>query len=423
MTSEKGVTSLNLRSWQIRTTLLFSFTYFFFYLCRVNYPIALPFIKAEFQVSAFEIGLIASALTFGYGFGQLINGFLVDRYGARLMMSIGAIMSALANFLMGSSNVLTWAILAWAFNGYFQAMGYPSTCKLISTWFTEDKRGKPLGISEMLQSAASIITIPLSAYIALTFGWRMIFTFPAAILLIMTLIYFPFARDTPKHVGNDDVNFKNTVPILRDMKEKYLKAFASPRLVTAYFSYGFSQFVRYALITWIPIFFYTASGYDLYKAAWISTAFQFGGLVGSPFIGYLNDKYFHTRKWMLISVGMCISGAAGCFIGFVPATNVLLIIAILLICGAAIEALEVAYFLTPIDYLGEEMSATGVGCMNAVGKFTASLQGVVLGFIVDAFGFASAFVTAGLFGLLATILIIPSRKKVNVKQVKVKVGG
>lgn len=404
--------SLNIKSWQIRTTALFSIVYFAYYLCRYNYPLALPFIKAEFGTSAFQIGLIATALTLGYGFGQLINGFLTDRIGPKIIMTFGGIIAAVANLLMGANLVFSLFILIWAVNGYFQAMGYPATCKLISNWFPkENERGKPLGMSEMFQSAASIAIIPFSAFLAISFGWRYIFFIPAFILFALSLVNYVFGRDSPYP---KQVNVK---PIWSEMRESYGKAFGDLRLLSAYFSYGFAQFVRYAMITWIPIYLFTVTGQDLFKAAWISTAFQFGGLIGSPIIGVLNDKYFHSRKWLLISIGMLVSGIVGSFIGVVPPSNVLLIIIILLVCGAFIEALEVAYFLTPIDYLGQKMSATGVGCMNAVGKLTASLQGVILGLMIDMFGYYSAFITAGVFAVVATILIIPSRKRINVAQV------
>jgi len=407
-TSKENDVKMSLKSWQIRITSLFSTTYFFYYLARYNFALALPFMMIEFNVTKTALGIIATALTLAYGFGQLINGFLTDRVGTRIIMTIGGLMAALFNFLMGQNYIYDLFILIWALNGYFQAMGYPATCKLVATWFKrEDQRGKPLGMSEMFQSIASIIVIPMSALLAVVFGWRMIFTAPAVMLSVASIIFYALAKNAP---NEERTQKQQKPPLLSEMKESYRKTYGNWRLVSADFSYGFSQFVRYSMITWLPIYFFTVTGFDIFKAAWFSTVFQIGGALGSPLIGWLNDKYFYKRKWLLIAIGMLISGLCGGSLGFVPATNPIGIIAILLVCGVAIESLEVSYFLIPVDSLGEKYSATGVGCMNAVGKFVASLQGIILGWMADLFSFSAAFATAGIFGGIAALLVIPSRK-------------
>lgn len=394
--------AINMRYWQIRITVLFSSVYFFYYLARINYPLALPFLKTEFGVSNLELGTIATALTLCYAVGQLTNGFIVDRIGPGIMMLIGGLGSCAANLLMGWNSVFTLFPMFWGLNGYFQSMGYPATLKLVSNWFPrQDQRGKPVGMSEMLQSVASLIIIPFSAVVGVALGWRYIFYVPSIMLLIASVLFFAFSRDAPNPVK------AVKKPLLQDIKESYGTAFSNWRLISANFSYGFSTFVRYSLITWIPLYLYQASGQDLFKAVWIATTFQIGGVIGSPLVGWLSDNYFASKKWLLIALGMLVSGVAGTSIGFIPITNPLLIMAVLLLCGVAIESLEVAYFLTPVEILGDKLSATGVGTMNATGKFVASFQGIVLGYLIDSFGWYSAFICAGLFGIVSAALILP----------------
>jgi len=391
-----------MRNMQIRITLLFSITYFFFYLCRLNFSMALPFIKEEFNVSNIQLGGIATALTMGYAVGQLLNGFLVDRRGPRIMMVIGGLCSAVANFAMGANPIFGSFILIWAVNGYFQATGYPATCRLIANWFKEDSRGKPLGVSEAFQSLASILTIPLSAALTVLYGWRMLFFAPAIILSAASLLFYVLAKDFPD-------SREKRISLIDDVKLSYGKALSNWRLVSANFSYGFSTFVKYAMITWIPIYLYTISGQDLYKVVWFGILFQVGGVVGSILMGFVSDSFLGRRKWLIIFFGMIGAGLSGASVGFLTMADPILIISMLLICGALVESLEVAYFLVPIDILGARHSATGTGVMNATGKFVASLQGVLLGWMIDGFGYSAAFATAGVFGAVASLLILPMR--------------
>lgn len=392
------------------TTLLFAISYFFYYLCRYNYPIALPFIKEEFALSAAQIGTIATALTLGYAVGQLINGVLADRYGPRLILTIGGLGSMVANLAMGGSAFYTALVFGWFVNGYFQAMGYPASLRLISNWFKREERGKQVGWSEAAQSVASVLILPVAAWLASRFSWRMVFVGPSLVMGAAMLWYYRKCRDYPEHIGPEDSldHFKaHPQPLLAEMIERYRLALGNWRLVAANVSYGLCQFVRYAMVTWIPSYLYETTGESIMAIAIKGTAFQLGGVFGSILVGWLSDlKIFNSRRWLVISICMVGSAIAAAAVGFVP-PGIWTILALGL-CGVGIESIEVAYFLTPSDFLGDDMTATGVGCMNATGKLIASLQGTTLGFIIDRFGYGSAFGTAGVFGLLAAILVIPS---------------
>lgn len=406
---------------RLNVVLWFSVVYFFYYLARYNFPVALPFIKQELNLSATQVGWIATALTIGYALGQLINGVLVDRRGPRIMMTIGGVGSMVANMMMGGSDIYSLFILAWLANGYFQAMGYPSSLRLIANWFDPQDRGKAIGASEFAQSVASIVILPLAGFLASRFSWRLVFVVPGLLMGLATAWYYARAKDHPwgyMRVENEQGDILETKddgatwteeekkPLLEDMVQRYRQVFADPRLLCANLSYGFSQFVRYAMITWIPAYLYESTGMGIFAAALAGASFQVGGALGSVMVGWASDlPIFRERRWFIIAGGMVFSAIAGVAVGWLPAG--VGTIAALALCGVGIEALEVAYFLIPVDFLGEKMTATGVGCMNATGKAVASLQGAMLGRIIDAFGYGAAFGTAGAFGLLAAVLVLP----------------
>jgi len=189
---------LKLKHWQIAYTLLTSCFYLTYYFARYNYAVTIPFIQAEFQLSNTLVGLIATALTAGYALGQFINGFLIDRYGPRIMMTLGAFLSTIANFGMAVSQSFTHLIGSWATNGYVQAMGYGSCCKLYTSWFSPENRGKPLGFNEFLQSFASTIILPIGAFIITILGWRYVYVIPVLPLSFMAVIYYVLIRNHPR---------------------------------------------------------------------------------------------------------------------------------------------------------------------------------------------------------------------------------
>ncbi len=108
--------------WKKRVFFTLWVTYGSFYLCRVNMSIALPDIMKEFGYSRTEVGMIGSALFAAYAIGQFINGQLGDKFGARKLITLGIIVSAVDEYSFGFAKTLSAMIIIWGVNGYFQSM-------------------------------------------------------------------------------------------------------------------------------------------------------------------------------------------------------------------------------------------------------------------------------------------------------------
>ena len=126
----------NLRGWQRRIFSTVWITYFAYYLCRYNMPIAKTRLCETFSWDAAQFGQILSALLLMYAVGQFVNGQLADRFGARMIASLGVLGSVTMNLLifvvvmlptddgLPSKMVLWSLIMLWGANGFFQAMGW-----------------------------------------------------------------------------------------------------------------------------------------------------------------------------------------------------------------------------------------------------------------------------------------------------------
>jgi predicted MFS family arabinose efflux permease len=210
------------------------------------------------------------------------------------MMTIGGLGAMLANLWMGGSVYFEMFVVAWLANGYFQAMGYPSTLKLVVNWFKPQEQGRAVGASEFAQSLASILILPLAGWLAVQYSWRLVFFVPALLMGVVSVWYWTQARDHP--LDWDEV--QEDKPLLRDMLARYRAALGDWRLVSADLSYGASQFVRYAMITWIPLYLVQTTGLGIFKAALAGAMFQVGGALGSLLVGWLADlPLFQPRRW------------------------------------------------------------------------------------------------------------------------------
>ena len=76
------------------------------YIGRYNFSAAVAGIVAEGLFTKSEMGLVGTVFFFVYGSGQLVNGFLGDRFSPFKMIFIGSFVSAIANFGMSFVSTL-----------------------------------------------------------------------------------------------------------------------------------------------------------------------------------------------------------------------------------------------------------------------------------------------------------------------------
>ena len=87
LTEEQKVAYNNFRFWRI--VIACSIWYSFYYLGRLNWGICMPWIIKDLKISKMEAGIVATGLLWSYAVGSLLAGRLGDKFGARLMQTIG----------------------------------------------------------------------------------------------------------------------------------------------------------------------------------------------------------------------------------------------------------------------------------------------------------------------------------------------
>ena len=113
---------------------------------RANIGFALPYIRQEFHMTNTEAGAIISFFFFAYAFFQIPSGFLVKKFGNKIMFCLGMLVTSLCTGLMAL------APNAWVFKlcrlgvGMGEAPVAIASSGTINNWFPAKEKGTATGI-------------------------------------------------------------------------------------------------------------------------------------------------------------------------------------------------------------------------------------------------------------------------------------
>lgn len=143
-------------------------------------------LREEFGVSFTELGVMMTAIYGTSAVAQIPIGFMVDRYGARVVLTIGLILMSAGFGLVGLATtfwmIIPLVMIAAAGNSVF----HPADYAILSSSISDSRMGRAFSIHTFaghLGSAAAPATIGI---LAITFGWRVALLMAGAFgLLIM----------------------------------------------------------------------------------------------------------------------------------------------------------------------------------------------------------------------------------------------
>ncbi len=398
---------MNLRYWQRRILVTAWIAYASYYLGRVNISMVLPYAQMEFGWTKTQIGLIGSALFWVYAFGQLINGQLGDRLGARNLVALGMLASAAMNVALGLSSTLTAMIVLCGLNGYFQATGWGPIVKTLANWFSPRKRGRLSAVFAPCFVFGHTVAWLLAGWLAAKAGWRTALWVPAALLSLSALNWWTRIRNSPQSAGLSEIegrgplSTEEAAPLVHT--EKRLGARYTLWVVAG--ACLFHGIAKDGFSLWAPTFLLEAR--DL-RSPYLAVVMPLCGMVGIALAGWATDRFFKSREppvvtLMLLTLAVLI----GAYSFLLPTASPFAHLLALGVIGATAYGANAIMLTTVPLGLGASVSSAA-GFLDFASYIGAGLSGLLTGALLDrwhwnaVFGFwALAALTGGaLMGLL-----------------------
>jgi MFS transporter, ACS family, glucarate transporter len=394
------------------------------YLDRVNISIAGQSIKNEFHLDNVELGWIFSAFVLGYALFQAPAGYIADRLGPRLVLTLGVIWWALFTSLItlfspSASGTILLLVATRFLLGMGEAVIYPASNCVIAAWIPSAERGIANGIIFSGVGFGAALTPPLITYLMIHSGWRSSFWASAALGLVAGAIWFLLSRDHPAHhpwiSSMELAHIQSGLPQSQSRRpdplpwSSILSNFNIWLVTASYFCYGYAAYIFFS---WFFIYLSTVRGLNLRESSYY-TMLPFAAMaIGSLAGGWISDRLTKTRgkrtgRCGVAAVGIVLSAI---FIALGTQVDSARIASFVLAAGAGALYLSQSSFWSVSADIGGPSAGSVSGFMNMGGQIGGALTASLTPAIASHWGWSASFLVAaalcGVGSLLWTLVIL-----------------
>ena len=169
------------------------------YLDRGNLSVAAPLIMHDLGISNTAMGVMLSAFVWPYALMNLPTGWLVDRFGPKLLMSFAAGLWSIVSVLTGfASSVAQFVGLRVAL-GISEAPMFPGALKATNAWFPKHEKALATSIYIAATQLGLALSPPLATVLMVKFGWPAMFIIIGLIGFIAVLGWLVLYREPENH--------------------------------------------------------------------------------------------------------------------------------------------------------------------------------------------------------------------------------
>jgi OPA family sugar phosphate sensor protein UhpC-like MFS transporter len=375
--------------------LVSSIHYEAYYLCRFNLAPVLPLLIAELGLTHSEAGALGSMLFISYAIILLPAGVLGDMVGPRVVITFGAVVSAVTNLLFSYSTSFSSMMILQFVNGLGQGMAWGPLSRLMTNWYPRERMSFVMSLLSIPPALGPPLAYILSGYLASLYGWKLVFQIPFIVLMATSLVFALFVRDKPSDSALSHPWSRTSFFESLKKREVWLVSVAYLAL------WGATR----GLMVWLPTFLVERIGMTLMAAS------TMGGLISLPgipamFVGtWLSDVKLRGRKNMIIFFSLLTPIPIMVLLPFVQGEILLLVL--LAVAFALFYSAGGLYFAYPSVLVAKDQVGAASGLIDTFGYVGNFLGILVIGFAVDAFkSYSPMFVISAVIAVVGALAIL-----------------
>ncbi|QTU82921.1 MFS transporter [Carnobacteriaceae bacterium zg-C25] len=401
------------QSYWIRLVVLFFLGWILMYATRTVFNPVMGEVGKQFGLSKTDLGLANSIFFLTYAFAQIPFGILGDKYGRKLVITVGFFGLALTTFLSGLAQTFTMFLWIRALAGIAQGAYYGPQYAMSSEAIPKNK--VTLG-NALINSGMAFGTsggFLLSSSIVLEGGahWSQPFYMVAVPTAIVGVLFYTLLKE---RVTYNDVPVVPVEETTQEIQEKVTlkQIFGNKNLVAVFVVCFVSIYANFVILTWLPSFLIQERGFSGNSVGFIASLVPWASIPGALLFATMKDKIGSTKKMMLFLMPLALLSV---FL-IANVTDQTLLIAVLVLYGLtgklALDPILISYVNA---YAPKGSLSTTLSAYNFIGMSGSILAPYVTGYLADSVGsmqvgFYLAAVLLGI-GLVFFMVIAKDTKK------------
>ncbi len=332
----------------------------------------------RFGASATLVSTFVVVQILVYALAQIPAGLLLDRFGARVTIVVGAVLMASGQLLLAVTADVPTAIVARVIVGGGDALTFGSAIRLVPAWFPAARVPLLTQLTGILGQSGQILSAVPFAMLLVHHGWGTAFTACAATAAVMVLAAVLMIRPLPPGARS-----RRPAPRLRRIPAQVGRIVRHPATQLGFFIHFTSGFpgIVFAMMWGYP-YLIAGEGLSRPAASGVMTVLVVASVVAGPLVGALTQRHPLRRSTLvLMIVGSIAVPLIALLLWPGPAPLWLLI---LLVTGLSIggPGSNVGFDFPRTDLARHRMgTATGVVIM---GGFLGGLLAILLiGLVLD----------------------------------------
>lgn len=384
------------------------------YITRLNFAAVLvEFIQSE-GIMKSAASVIITAMLVTNGVGQLLSGYLGDRFSPRLLIFLGLSVAAVCNVLLPVVSPSIPAMAAvWGINGVAQAMLWPPLVKICANALHTEDYNRLVPVIDTSCASATIAVYLVSPMIITLSGWQQVLYVAAGFAAVAAIVWILATGPLLKNVSFASHKEKKAAPEIDTMGNKVALRLLPYILLSA----AMLGILKDGITTWMPTFisetFQVESTVSILTTVLIPASHMLIGLsTYRVLVAMKRDVFAAISLYFAVTTGFLL-------LLWCSGTNSMVLSTLFIALGSGglhgINALSTYYL--PELLGGTERISFYAGLLNAAIFVGSALSTFLFAVISEALGWDMTVISWVIFAFIGLVLMLISmvvaRKKGN----------
>ncbi len=382
------------------------------YIDRQTLSVLAPVLTKELGISPSEYANILTGFLAAYTVMYVGSGFLVDRFGTRLSLSVFMVWWSLANmahaFCQGA-----WSLGVLRFLlGMGESGNFMAAFKVVSEWYPAKERALVHGLIQGGAAIGAIIAPPTITWINAHYGWQPAFLVTGSLgfvwLVLWLALYYPpdsHPRITPEEQAYVQADAVQTSDSPKTSWQQILGFSQTWGLLFARF---LSDPVWWFYLFWLPKYLVEQRGFTMVEMGMLAWLPYLSADLGAVFGGWMSGRLVRAGRSPIASrlavmIPCALMMPLSFAIPYAPSRT----LTIVLICLVTFS--HMVWKTNQNTLTNDVFPKQMVGTASGILAFGTGLGGTLFtwatGLVVERFGYGSIFMVMGVLHPLSFLIM------------------